>query len=512
MDGNSPRSGATATTTNHHTSFSSQQPLEQYATIGTGVAGARSSNNNQSTALVEQLRMALGLGNPATNQEQRNQDLLNELICSLLVRNNPTMATTSSLHDTTARTSFGPPPVGAASHGIDLATTLLLIAQEQQRRRQEQEQRDQQITQLLAALTAGVAASNQTSASGGFLYPHQQQTSLAGNHPLVVGDTSRLLDLLFRENGPQNSLLSSVLGANYPPAPSPAPAGGGGVLPSSDASKSLNTLLVSALLGQNVSSASDGINSATMSRQPPITSMSNQHPNVVGQPVMDGSRNGRSVVDTRFCENGNTGIEFRQRHFVNPNGDSHSTEDPSSHVHGNLLHIISAYNALNGNSGISAGGSTNTSGPNNNLSNSTSTAYAARSDLLNLSGNHVSRDKGMISRNHLDERYGLSQPGKMLSRTSIDNVDSYNQFQPSNCNQEGRAFSSKGTNNDGTQTQTLKACGSNMRTASSSSSCSTSTNGEPDSTSENEDLCNSGSGSSSTDNNNFKGRDTMREV
>jgi Heat shock transcription factor len=302
----------TATTTNAF-------PQQQQSILGSSFAGSTGNQNNTLKTL-EQLKVLLGLGN--NNEQQKNQhDLVNEAIYSLLV--NTTLANE-------AERGYGRP----GGDGIDLSALLILVQQEQQRRRQQQEQRDRQIIELLASLSSRNNLAPPP--------PANQRFDNAFHTNPVAGDN--LLNFI-RDNSQQNT--------NYCAAPPiGAPSDGG----------STNTLLLSALLQQSYPS-SDHANNLMISpasSSMPIrnglaqTPMGPQAPYFYDQAPTQNSRNGVGVNEPR----GNgipAGLGYTGRNLENLETGRSSTEGlgalnvGADHSGLNLMHIMSAYNALHGN-------------------------------------------------------------------------------------------------------------------------------------------------------------------
>lgn len=306
-----------------------QQQHQQQSILGTtsfaNATSSSTSNQNNTLQTLEQLKVLLGLGN--NNDQQRNQhDLVNEAIYSLLV--NTTLANE-------AERGYGRP----GGDGIDLSALLILVQQEQQRRRQQQEQRDRQIIELLASLS-----------SRNNLAPppaHQRFDNAFHTNP-VAGDN--LLNFI-RDNSQQNT--------NYCAAPPiGAPSDGG----------STNALLLSALLQQSYPSSDHANNlmispassSMPVRNAPAQTPMCPQSPYFYDPAPAQNSRNGVGVNGPR----GNgipAGLGYTGRNLENLETGRSSTEGlgglnvGADHGRLNLMHIVSAYNALHGNHSSSAG-------------------------------------------------------------------------------------------------------------------------------------------------------------
>lgn len=356
-----------------NTSSSSAYPQQhQPHLIGTSLAG--NSSNSNVLATLEQLRLLLGIGN--NNHQQRNQhDLINEAIYSLLV--NMTLTNDSPRSSASSR-------VGAGG-GIDVSAILLLVQQEQQRRRQQQEQRDRQITELLASLSArnGSAPGNQRFDTNAF----HNSAGAGGDHLL-----NYLRDNIQQQNPTYYSAAPAGAGA--------APSSGGG---------SINSLLLSALLEQTYPS-SDTLNSSLIS---PAAAPSIPNRNIAVQNAMgpaatpfyyDEARNSRNGVG--FNDRGVNGIAGFG--YLGRNLDSLETGRSSMEGQGlnigadqvgggvNLMHIMSAYNALHGNHGSNPGMNCDPVYNSNNCSH-TADHNIARSDMFNLhQGNRT-----------LTEQYGI---------------------------------------------------------------------------------------------------------
>eukprot|EP00557_Chaetoceros_sp_GSL56_P005849 CAMPEP_0176503878 /NCGR_PEP_ID=MMETSP0200_2-20121128/15622_1 /TAXON_ID=947934 /ORGANISM="Chaetoceros sp., Strain GSL56" /LENGTH=840 /DNA_ID=CAMNT_0017903247 /DNA_START=22 /DNA_END=2544 /DNA_ORIENTATION=- len=352
---------------NSNTSSSRAYPQQhQPHLVGTSLAG--NSSNSNVLATLEQLRLLLGIGN--NNNQQRNQhDLINEAIYSLLVN--------MTLTNDSPRSSAG--SRGGAGGGIDISAILLLVQQEQQRRRQQQEQRDRQITELLASLSArnGSAHGNQRFDTNAF----HNSAGAGGDH---------LLNYLRDNIQQQNPSYYSAA----------APCSGGG---------SINSLLLSALLEQTYPS-SDTVNSSLIS---PAAAPSIPNRNVTVQTAMgpaatpfdyDEARNSRNGVG--FNDRGVNGIAGLG--YLGRNLDTLETGRSSMEGQGlnigadqagggvNLMHIMSAYNALHGNHGSNPGMNCDPVYNSNNCSYPVD-HNMARSDMFNLhQGNRT-----------LTEQYGI---------------------------------------------------------------------------------------------------------